>query len=78
MKDSILYTVGDSGAGPTPLRELVESLHYSKMYISEIREQLSSWSLFSNFVLPIFQVAKACLGWCVMANANGTLVLLRT
>ena len=38
MKDSSLDTVGESGADPVPLRELVEGLHYSEMQTSELRE----------------------------------------
>ena len=50
MKDSSLDTVGDSGADPVPLRELVKGLHHSEMQTSELREQLSSWSLISGFI----------------------------
>ena len=52
MKDSSLDTVGDSRADPVPLRELVEGLHYSEMQTSKFQEQLSSWSLFSDFSVP--------------------------
>ena len=50
MKDISLYTVGESGADPVPLRGLVEGLHYSEMQTSDLREQLSSWSLNSGVV----------------------------
>ena len=59
LKDRSLVhdTVGDLGAGPRPLHELVEGLHYSEMQTSELREQLSSWSLFSDFVGLIIDAA---------------------
>ena len=48
----------DSGADPGPLtHKLVEGLHYSEMQTSELREQLSSWPLFSDFVGGIIDAA---------------------
>ena len=57
MKESSLDTVGDFGADPVPLRELVEGLHYSELKTSELREYLSSWFLISDFVGLIIDAA---------------------
>ena len=40
MKDNSQDTVGDSGAGPVPLRELAEDCAKGEMHTSELRAQL--------------------------------------
>ena len=61
--------------------EYVKGLHYSEMQTSELWERLSSWSLFSDIVWLIIDAALLSMPSLVhhiMANANDTLVLLRT